>query len=471
MTETELLDKAYLDRLPPEWNEDLLETIRGKLKGSDYKLIILDDDPTGTQTVVNIPVLTDWSEELLVEELQKPYPAFFILTNSRSLVESEACILGSELGACIKAASEKAGVPTVIISRSDSTLRGHFPAEVDAVADAAGDKNLPYLIIPFFYEGGRFTLDDIHYVADGEKLVPAALTPFASDASFGFTHSNMKLWVEEKTKGAVSAENVASVTIDDIRVGGPGKVAGVLRGVKENRACVVNAASYRDMEVVVKALMEVEEEGIRFLYRTAASFVRTRLGMDSKGKLLTREDMGDPTAYGGLFVVGSYVPKTTVQLEALIARADVTGVEIRVEKLLDDQHRNSEIEDVAERVDTSVKAGRDVAIFTSRNLVTGADQSENLAIGNLVSQSLIKIVQALTIKPKFLVAKGGITSSDVATKGLGVKRAMVLGQIQPGVPVWKLGEETKYPGMSYVVFPGNVGSDDALAEIQELLSR
>jgi uncharacterized protein YgbK (DUF1537 family) len=77
---------------------------------------------------------------------------------------------------------------------------------------------------------------------------------------------------------------------------------------------------------------------------------------------------------------------------------------------------------------------------------------------------LIALVQRITATPRFLVAKGGITSSDIATGGLGVRRAHVLGQLIPGVPVWRLGAESRFPGMAYVVFPGNVGDDRALAE-------
>jgi uncharacterized protein YgbK (DUF1537 family) len=53
----------------------------------------------------------------------------------------------------------------------------------------------------------------------------------------------------------------------------------------------------------------------------------------------------------------------------------------------------------------------------------------------------------------------------VATAGLGVKRALILGQIKPGVPVWQLGVESRYPGLPYIVFPGNVGGAAILAEI------
>jgi len=88
-----------------------------------------------------------------------------------------------------------------------------------------------------------------------------------------------------------------------------------------------------------------------------------------------------------------------------------------------------------------------------------------LDIGRRVSDALIAIVQGLAVTPRYLIAKGGITSSDTATHGLGVRRAVVLGQAIPGVPVWQLGAESKYPGLGYVVFPGNVGADTALADL------
>jgi uncharacterized protein YgbK (DUF1537 family) len=88
-----------------------------------------------------------------------------------------------------------------------------------------------------------------------------------------------------------------------------------------------------------------------------------------------------------------------------------------------------------------------------------------------VSDALISLVQHLAVAPRYLIAKGGITSSDIATQGLGVRRALVLGQALPGVPVWQLGVEARFPGLGYVVFPGNVGADTALAELIAALRR
>lgn len=462
---------SRLLELPPEWPEDLLPTIRQHLAEAGSKLVILDDDPTGTQTVHGLPVLTHWSEQALMDELQGEHPAFFLLTNSRSLPEAEARALGAEIGARLRRAMERTGVKTVVVSRSDSTLRGHFPAEVDAMAGALGQRGLPYLLIPFFLEGGRYTIDDIHYVRENETLVPAAQTPFARDAAFGFNHSNLKNWVEEKSGGAIPASQVVSVSLEDIRLGGVEMVRDKLLAVAPGRACIVNTASYRDLEVVVTALFAAERQGAAFLYRTAASFVRTRAGIAPESGLLAGDALATGSIHGGLFVIGSYVPKTGRQLAALLMDSEVAPVELSVPKLLDAAGRDEEIGRVNVLVAELLAAGKDVAVYTSRELVSGRNAEESLVIGSIVSRSLIAVVQHLVVQPRYLVAKGGITSSDVATKGLGVKRAMVLGQALPGVPAWRLGKESRYPGMPYIVFPGNVGDDQALVAIQRKLCR
>lgn len=459
------LDISYLDSLPPQWRVDLLPSIQQELSRSSYKIVVLDDDPTGTQTVRDIPVLTTWSVTALEAELTGAFPAFYVLTNSRSLTEQAACELAREIGGNLYQAAEKTGVRVVVISRSDSTLRGHFPAEVDAAARALHKEQLPYLLIPFFLEGGRYTLNDIHYVKERGSLVPAALTPFARDAAFGFSNSDLKNYVEEKTRGQIRAEEVVSVSLDDIRGGGPDRVAEVLRTVPRGTACLVNSASYRDMEVVVAALIQVEKEGYEFLYRTAASFVRSRIGLDAGDGLLSGGQLVNPSATGGLFVIGSYVPKTTSQTSTLFELTDIVPIEVQVEALLDQTGQNDEIARVVELTNQTLGSGTDAAVYTSRSLVSGDDAASSLEIGRIVSESLVKIVSSLTHPPRYLVAKGGITSSDIATKALGIKRALVIGQALPGVPAWRCGEETRYPGMTYIVFPGNVGEEDALAQI------
>jgi len=82
-----------------------------------------------------------------------------------------------------------------------------------------------------------------------------------------------------------------------------------------------------------------------------------------------------------------------------------------------------------------------------------------------ISDALSSIIAQLKIRPAFIIAKGGITSSDVAIKALRVKKARVIGQIRPGIPVWITGPESKFPGLPYIIFPGNVGDRYTLKDI------
>jgi uncharacterized protein YgbK (DUF1537 family) len=458
-----------LAALPPEWPEDLLPAIQARVGTEGRKIVVLDDDPTGTQTVYDVPVLTTWSEKAIARELNGPAKVFYILTNSRSLMTAAAQTLGHEIGANLKRAGQRTGVALDVISRSDSTLRGHFPGEVDALQQGLDAAWLPCLLIPFFLEGGRYTIADVHYVAEGDRLVPASETPYARDAVFGYRNGNLRRWIEEKTRGLVSADQITSISLEDLRRGGPSRVADKLAAMKPRSYGIVNAAAYRDLEVFVAGLLQAESAGRRFVFRTAASYVRVRAGITPREAIGHRE-LTAANDHGGLFVVGSYVPKTTAQLTTLLERQTTASVEIAVSALLKDAEREKEIRRAVDKVNRNIRQGRDTVVFTSRKLVTGRHDQDNLTIGQRVSESLIRIVRGLGCQPRYLVAKGGITSSDVATKGLEVRRAMVMGQVLPGVPVWKLGEETRYPGMAYIVFPGNVGHDDGLALIQQRLS-
>ena len=453
-----------LTNLPPEWPTDLRPEIRQRVLDSRRTVVVLDDDPTGTQTVHGVPVLTEWSPAALEAELARGAPVFYILTNSRSLPLPEAKALNTEIGRNLLAAAAQTGRDFTVVSRSDSTLRGHYPGEVEALSTVLGQQVDAVLIIPFFLEGGRYTINDVHYVAEGETLIPAAKTPFAQDAAFGYRSSDLRAWVAEKTGGQVPAESVASISIDDLRRGGPDQVAEKLVTLTGGAVCVINAASMRDLEVFVQGLLTTESQGKHYLYRTAASFVQVRAGLQAR-PILTPADLSLPGAGGGLVIVGSYVPKSTSQLNQLLAQTEITPLEVEVAALLDDAQQQPEIERVATQANQTLTQNRDVVIYTSRALVSADDAARSLSIGQRVSKSLVAIVRAITTKPRYILAKGGITSSDVATKGLDVKRALVLGQILPGVPLWQLGDESRFPGITYTVFPGNVGDDSAVAEV------
>jgi len=456
--------------LPPEWPDSLLPRIQAQIADGGHKLVVLDDDPTGTQTVYDIPVLTEWGVDVLAAELANDLPAFYILTNSRSLPLTAAKALNIEIAQNLVAASKQSGREFAVVSRSDSTLRGHYPGEVDALTDALGQEVDACLLIPFFLEGGRHTINDVHYVAEGENLIPAAETPFAQDAAFGYKASNLREWVVEKTNGRIKPRQISSISLDDIRTGGPDRVAAQLATLEGGGVCVINASTMRDQEIFVAGLLTAEAEGKRFIYRTAASFVQARLGLATRS-ILTRADLGNENnRNGGLIVVGSYVPKTTSQVETLLARGTVNALEVSVDALLDDVQQSTEILRVVTNMNESLGRGEDTMIYTSRKLVRVDDAEQSLAIGNRVSESLVRIVQSIRTRPRYLLAKGGITSSDVATRGLSVKRAMVMGQILPGVPMWQMGDESRFPGMPYIVFPGNVGDENAVADVVETLS-
>jgi uncharacterized protein YgbK (DUF1537 family) len=451
-----------LSSLPPVWPRDLLAPIRQAAAAAEKTLVVLDDDPTGTQTVYDLPVLTEWSAATLRAELARASPCFYLLTNARSLPAGDARVLNREAAANLRAASQATGRRFTVVSRSDSTLRGHFPLETDTLADLLGPFDATFLI-PYFEAGGRYTIGDVHYVAEGDRLTPAAETPFAQDAAFGYVSSNLREWVQEKTEGRVQPGQVRSLSLERLREEGPEGVATWLRSMPTGAFCVVNACAPRDAEVFALASLLAEASGRRYLYRTAASFVSARLGLEPR-PLLADPALGERSEMGGLIVVGSYVPKTSRQLERLSHRLHPDTIELDVSQLATADSARPVVESAIEEINHNLGAGRDVAVYTSRRLQVSSDAAASLASGRRISEALVEIVRRLAWRPRYLIAKGGITASDLASRALGVKRALVLGQILPGVPVWQLGEETKFPGLAYVVFPGNVGDDDALAD-------
>lgn len=424
----------------------------------DYKpIIVLDDDPTGTQTVYGVPVLTQWSEEVIAREFQQKTPLFYILTNSRALIAEEANQLALEIGQNIKNTKQDCW----LISRSDSTLRGHFPNEINALAEGLGWGNdFLTVLIPGFFEGNRFTKDDIHYLKEGENWIPVSETPYAQDKTFGYRSSNLKKWVEEKTNGSIKANEVTSISIEDLETG----VSSIIED-KINRAdkvLIINVLNYEQLTFFSQIIKKSKR---KIIFRTAASFVASLGGFVAK-LFLSKVDLVKKTANGGLIIVGSHVPKTTTQLNEL-RKTDIFAIEFDVAQFF--QNPSNYIDSISEKLNQCLIENKNVVVFTSRSLITGLTEEESLKLSVSISAGLIQLVQLLKTQPRFLIAKGGITSSDLATKGLGVKRAIVLGQIEAGIPVWQLGDETRFPQLPYVVFPGNVGTNESLKNIYEIL--
>lgn len=449
---------ALTANLPPVWAQDLLPQIHRQLAESGKTLMVLDDDPTGTQTVFDVPVLTQFDRATIATALDEKPPVLFLLTNSRALTREQTTDLHRSLGATLREFSEQ----ITVISRSDSTLRGHFPLETDLLREALGQPEAPILFIPYFEAGGRVTIDDTHYLVEGETATPAHLTPFAKDNSFPFSHSYLPDYIAEKSDGPVE---VASISLEQLR---SGNVTSQLADLPNGCTCIINAAERRDLEVLATALHASDR---RFLFRTAASFVQTFAGIPMRPPLepWQLQDL-EPNTNGGLVIVGSHVPKTSAQLAHLLENnPEAVPLELKVPAFL--QAADETLFPLAQKLNQALQAGQNAILYTSRERIDAPSAQENLAIANTVSRALVALVQSLTVRPSFLVAKGGITSSDIATDALGVTKALVLGQILPGVPVWSLGNETRFPGLAYVIFPGNVGDDDALTlALQKLFS-
>lgn len=452
-----------LNGLPHVWPHNLMPSIEELVKKANVKIVVLDDDPTGTQTVHNVYVLTEWTIPVLVHALSDPTSVVYVLTNTRSLSLGQAQSINRQIALNLQAAADISGRSFVVISRSDSTLRGHYPGEVDALISGLQTPFDGVLIIPFFEEGGRLTIADIHYVTAGESLIPAGETEYARDPVFSYQNSDLRAWICEKHNGHIDVAHIAHITLNDIRVGGPRTVAEKLTSLKTNRICVVNATTYRDLEVVVKGLLWAESTGKRFLYRTAASFVRVRGGLKPQ-PILNTSDF--PISHGrGLVIAGSYVNKTTEQLSAANELSHIKSITLSTEKVLNDVQAARELERVANLVESTLRTGYDVLLLTSRKYIEPTASMSALYIAKTISTALVSIVKSLKERPAWIIAKGGITASDIATRGLCVRKAYVLGQILPGVPVWRTGRDSRWADITYVVFPGNVGDVNALTDV------
>lgn len=463
-----------LAELPPPQASSLVR-IGELLASSSTCTVVLDDDPTGTQTVADVIVLTTWDVAALTNELSRGTSLFYILTNSRALPSQDAEQLATEIGHNLSMAASASGRTVRIVSRSDSTLRGHFPGEVDAVAEPLNQADAVRVLCPFFLEGGRYTIGDVHYAAEttesGQRLIPCAQTPFAQDAAFGYQHSNLIDWAIEKCDGALDRESIQSIAIETLRSQTPSEIATHLASLPPRSVVVVNAASIEDVETFTAAALEAESMGQSFLYRTAAGFVRGIAGQNAQ-PLLDRSacvtDAG-PKPVGGLIVVGSYVPKTTQQWECLIQdEGDIVVHQINVDDALSPDAL-SMAQATANEITASLTSGKDVAICTSRQLRRVSAGEDSLDIGRQISRHLVAIVESIDTPVPWLIAKGGITSSDLATDALQCRRAEVLGQIAAGIPVWRMGEESRRPGLAYIIFPGNVGSVQTLRDVYRKL--
>jgi uncharacterized protein YgbK (DUF1537 family) len=428
------------------------------------KVVVVDDDPTGTQSVADVPVVTSADEEDLRWALAQDTNCVFVETDARAMPENAARTLNEALARRLAGLALELGIELRLVSRSDSTLRGHFPAEPLALADGLRRGGLPApeltVLCPAFLSAGRITVGDVHYLAHEDGYVPVAQTEFARDATFGYRHSDLRAWVRER---AGARARVTSLGIDDLRLGGPARVADRVRDLEPGGYLVVNAAAPQDLDVFTLGLLAAEDAGRRVLLRTGPSLAGHRAAMAPR--VAGAEDLARRGRGHGLVVVGSHTAQTTRQLQALLERHRPQVVELDVTQLADPAAGDGAVRAALRDADAALRRG-DVALVTSRALLRADSPQASLALSRRVADGVAEVVRGLDREHElgWVVAKGGITSSEVARHGLGARRAWVLGQMFPGlVPVWRLERPGRQP-LPYVVFPGNVGSDGSLAD-------
>lgn len=459
---------------------------------SPRMLVVLDDDPTGTQSVADLPVLTRWEIEDFVWAFGQAKPAVYVLTNTRSLDPAEAAARNEEVvrNALAAAGSDDSGLRLGFVSRSDSTLRGHYPLEPDViaatVAKVSGEATDGVVLVPAFPDAGRVTIGGVHYMRgtgeDAGKLTPVAETEFARDATFGFANSDMSKYVEEKSQGRFAADSVIVLDLNIIRASTDPRatanaIADAIEPATNSTPIVADIVTENDLRALSLGLDEAERRGKKLLYRVGPPFGRARIGQEIRAELSGAEAYAGntPSLAGGLIVVGSHVGVTTRQLKALTEQHSAAHiVEIDVEKLLAAETETAADAYLDQTVDTVVDALRtgDVIVHTSRLLIKTDSPAESLRIARTVSSAVVAVVNRTlkTFPPRFVIAKGGITSSDVAAHGLEIRHAIVRGPMLPGiVSLW---EPVDGPakGIPYIVFAGNVGDDQSLADVTRKLS-
>lgn len=435
---------------------------------SQTKIVVLDDDPTGSQTVHSCLLLTRWDVETLKQGLQDAAPLFFVLTNTRGMSAINAAELTRVVCKNLRQALDElaeAGVSInpLLVSRSDSTLRGHYPVETDIIAEELGPFDAHFMV-PAFFEGGRKTIASVHYLEVDGKDVPVHETEFANDSVFGYSHSYLPDYVEEKTAGRIKASQVERFDLEAVR----GDSLSRLLALQDNVCCAVDAETQEDLNHFCRQLMQAAQQGKRFLFRSAASLLTALAELPPQP--VPAEEMREyvRNEMAGAVIVGSHVTKTTQQLSKLLQLDDVQGIEIDVTRIA--EHRAQLLEDIIAEADQCHARNITPVIYTSRTELQFADQASRLEFGEQVSAFLMDVVRNLPVTTGFLISKGGITSNDVLSDGLALRTSRVAGQILAGCSVVRCPDDhPRYPAMPVVIFPGNVGDDNALATVLQRL--
>lgn len=441
------------------------------------KIIAIDDDPTGSQTVHSCLLLTRWDVDTLINALEDDSPLFFVLSNTRGMEAARAAEVTRDICKNLKKAltaleADGKSINPLVVSRSDSTLRGHYPVETDIIEEELGPFDAHFMV-PAFFEAGRFTRDSTHYLIVDGKPVPVSETEFANDSVFGYSTAYLPDYVEEKTRGRIKSAEVERFLLDDVRA----DCSDRLRQLQNNVCCAVDCETQDDLNHFTSQLLAVAAEGKRFLFRSAASLLTAFAKLPPQP--ISANDMAYYVRNGkpGIVLVGSHVSKTSSQLAWLRDKTDIASIHIDVHRLnVSDPSQLKKVRamlfnDVINQINALHGEGKNIVLYTSRVEIKFPSQTERLAFGERLSDFLMDLVRSFPSDIGFLISKGGITSNDVLSTGLGLKQSRVLGQILTGCSVVRCpSDHHRYPDLPVVIFPGNVGDETALAAAYNILS-
>ena len=468
-------------------------------------LVVLDDDPTGTQSVADLPVLTRWD----IADFTWAFahiarsgcqPAVYVLTNTRSLDPAEAAARNEEV---VRNALAAAAAPTGdissrvrlgFVSRSDSTLRGHYPLEPDViaatVADVTGEKTDGVVLVPAFPDAGRVTIGGVHYMrGSGWESDSRGGNRIRQGCHLRLHEHQIWPTTSRRSRAAGSPQTLSSpwtsISFAPVRprmapTATPAisakAIADAIDGASHSTPIVADIVTENDLRALALGLEESERRGKKLLYRVGPPFVRARIGQEIRAELTGAEAYAGntPSDAGGLIVVGSHVGLTTRQLKTLTEQhSSARIVEIDVQELLAaGDNAQGFLDQIVVSVVDALRGG-DVIVHTSRLLIQAGDPDRSLHIARTVSAAIVAVVNKTLRRfpPRFVIAKGGITSSDVAAHGLEIRHAVVRGPMLPGiVSLW---EPVDGPakGIPFIVFAGNVGDDESLAKVTRKLSK
>ncbi len=447
------------------------------------KIVVFDDDPTGSQTVHNCPLLLCWEVDVLRAGLRHASPIFFVLANTRALLPEIASARNREVCDALRKAMAAEGFKrndVLLVSRGDSTLRGHGFLEPRVIAEELGPFAATFHV-PAFLEGGRTTVNGVHLL----NKVPVHKTAFAHDRLFGYTTSKLAAWLEEKSSGAIKEENVERVTLTELDAAiesnkGFSDLKTRFRAFQNNQHVVVDAERSEQLLVLGNAVRQLSRSK-RFLFRSAASMLNGLSNVDSqllkveaRASLRRIDNCGVPLP--GMVLVGSHVPLSDLQLEKLLQDSRCEGLElclVKVVHILNEGAADLFLPDLQEvlisRLSEILAKGRTPVFFTSRGELEFPSPQRRVAFGRSVAHLMARVVGALAPKLGYLISKGGITTNSLLSYGFGLKKVHLEGQILPGLSVVKISDDGPLNNLPVLTFPGNLGDPMTLLESWRLM--